>query len=805
MKTIPEEVKYLKPKISAVLRDANLPDDDTGDTSARLTLSDADFVQGTLTFNEATSNSGEITIGAAIIGSCNFTLYNTNNKFTGYNWTNSAIDITLIYDSTPVFMGTYYIVSHTESGKTIKVETLDPLQIMDSHMLYETGITFPCDAVDAITKIATYGINGIKISGLDNSRGVTVNSPDDDQISNRDAISYLAQILGKYALFRGNSSTDNTLYFGWYDFAKSYDVGMTFSHDLRTDDLAVTGVLITSADGETTATRGAEGYILEIADNPFIDSENIETIADRISTAATGLTFRPGNFAIRSNPEVEAGDVIMISTGQDKNIKTIASNVTYKPANVKQSITADAEAASGDLQISIQQYIKKVVKAEVDKATGDGGGEGGLSPDNLYKILRPSDWIEMPIAGENEAYILILIPDDSSNKLSLSITTSSQDDTVSVYTGSANSDGTLDIVTDDTMESTTNSSFIYSFQISIDSNNYVNITSDGYKQFLTKIECSAPMLTISCSLLGGDNYIAEFRGNASNLTSSQTYSIPSSVYYATLDGNSNCKINLNGRDNLVLARNFVGNVNARNCSKLTSVEKSISADENASSSFYGDSNLQYVGISHNGDVFDGSRMFYNCSSLALFQSVSINANSINMNSFCYGCTSLLYFPKIKTSGTAVMTSAFSGCSSLMQIGDIDCGDITACNSIFYNCTSLKSVTLGTLGNGTTATNLFNGCTSLRAVTLNINGSFTLSSNCFTNCKSLYNLKINSTDWGGSDLTLTNCPITGDNIVELFNSLPVADSSYTIKLSSITKGYISDDDIAIATEKGYTVS
>jgi hypothetical protein len=53
--------------------------------------------------------------------------------------------------------------------------------------------------------------------------------------------------------------------------------------------------------------------------------------------------------------------------------------------------------------------------------------------------------------------------------------------------------------------------------------------------------------------------------------------------------------------------------------------------------------------------------------------------------------------------------------------------------------------------------------------------------------------------------LTNCPITGDNIVELFNSLPVADSSYTIKLSSITKGYISDDDIAIATEKGYTVS
>jgi hypothetical protein len=734
-------------------------------------------------------------------------LWNDTGKFSEWTWTNSAVDITLVFDGTEVYMGNFLVVSHTETGNTIKVETLDPLKVMDTHMLYEVGIQWPVDAVDAVTQLATFGISGIQIKGLDNARGITLEDPGDDQMTNRDAISYIAQLLGKYALFRSISRKDNTLYFGWYNTDAAYDVGTTFSHDLRTDDISISGVSVTSSDDDDakTVTLGESDYVLEIADNPFITNKNVEAVAERISSSVTGFSFRPGTFTIAGTPKIEAGDCITISTRDQKNIKTIASNVTYKPSNLKENITADAESADGDLQISIQQYIKKVVKAEVDKATGDGGGEGGLSPDNLYKILRPSDWIEMPIAGENEAYILILIPDDSSNKLSLSITTSSQDDTVSVYTGSANSDGTLDIVTDDTMESTTNSSFIYSFQISIDSNNYVNITSDGYKQFLTKIECSAPMLTISCSLLGGDNYIAEFRGNASNLTSSQTYSIPSSVYYATLDGNSNCKINLNGRDNLVLARNFVGNVNARNCSKLTSVEKSISADENASSSFYGDSNLQYVGISHNGDVFDGSRMFYNCSSLALFQSVSINANSINMNSFCYGCTSLLYFPKIKTSGTAVMTSAFSGCSSLMQIGDIDCGDITACNSIFYNCTSLKSVTLGTLGNGTTATNLFNGCTSLRAVTLNINGSFTLSSNCFTNCKSLYNLKINSTDWGGSDLTLTNCPITGDNIVELFNSLPVADSSYTIKLSSITKGYISDDDIAIATEKGYTVS
>ena len=134
------DVRATKPKIRAFITDAANIEDETA--SGRINITEDDLVSNSLVFNSATSNSGEITVGAAIISGCNFTLLNDSGKFTGYNWTNTVVSIDLIYnDSTRVYMGYYYIVSHRESGKTIRVEALDAFKIMDIHQLYEVGIT----------------------------------------------------------------------------------------------------------------------------------------------------------------------------------------------------------------------------------------------------------------------------------------------------------------------------------------------------------------------------------------------------------------------------------------------------------------------------------------------------------------------------------------------------------------------------------------------------------------------------------------------------------------------------------------
>ena len=362
----------IKPRISGYLR--GITSETTGN---RIDLSDSDFVYNSLTFRHGTSDSNEITVGAAIIGSCNFTLWNDSGKFDNWDWINSAIEISLIFGSETVYMGSYVIVSHTESGHNIKVEALDWMKVLDEHNLGECGVTWPIDAVALINKIVTTGIQNMKVSGLDGLEGVSLADPGDNTMTNRDALAYAAQCLGRYAVMRTDEKLATaTIYFEWYDPAASYNAGTTFNHQLRTDDVTVTGVIVTASDDETTEERGGAGYRLNIADNPFISPDNISTIADRINSAVSGLTFRPGNFALSSNPRIEAGDVINISTDKG-TISTLATNVVYKPSQTKESVTADAAAADSDLQIKSKAYINKVIRDQLNNPSSDLGSAIG--------------------------------------------------------------------------------------------------------------------------------------------------------------------------------------------------------------------------------------------------------------------------------------------------------------------------------------------------------------------------------------------------------------------------------------------
>lgn len=376
----------IKPRISGYLR--GITAETTGN---RIDLSDSDFVYNSLTFRHSTSDSNEITVGAAIIGSCDFTLWNDSGKFDNWDWINSAIEISLIFGDETVYMGSYVIVSHTESGHNIKVEALDWMKVLDEHNLGECGVTWPIDAVALINKIVTTGIQNMKVSGLEGLEGVSLADPGDNTMTNRDALAYAAQCLGRYAVMRTDEKLATaTIYFEWYDAASSYSAGTTFNHQLRTDDVTVTGVIVTASDDETTEERGGAGYRLNIADNPFISPDNISTIADRINSAVSGLTFRPGNFALSSNPRIEAGDVISISTDKG-SISTLATNVVYKPSQTKESVTADAAAADSDLQIKSKAYINKVIRDQLNNPNSDlGSAVGGGSSISKVRVTKTS-------------------------------------------------------------------------------------------------------------------------------------------------------------------------------------------------------------------------------------------------------------------------------------------------------------------------------------------------------------------------------------------------------------------------------
>lgn len=825
MRNIAIDARGTKPKIKAFITDAANLDGEIS-TGNRIDLTDRDFVSNSLVFNESTSNSGEITVGAAIISGCNFTLWNDTGKFDGYDWKNSVIDITLVINGESVYMGYYYIISHTEKGDTIRVEALDTLKIMDIHMLYEVGISWPIDAVTAINQLANYGLKRVHVIGLENESGIMLYDPKQDKMTVRDAISYIAQALGKYAIIRGTSINETTLYFGWYDTSKAYDCGVAFSHDLRTEDITVTGLTVIADAGDKTVNLGDDsGYVMEISDNPFIVAENIDDVSNRLNSKILGLTFRPGNFEIEGTPKIEAGDAIKISTRDEKDIVTLATNVTYKPSNVKERITADAEAAAGDLNINLKKYIRRAIKDELAKSGGKGGA-GGMSPEDLYKYLRPDDWMTMPKTEENEIYILYHLPVNSELHIPIVVTTTATSySTVTASYGYVVG-GKFEALNTETMEYRSSSSSggiikaEYGLNYLINTEQYAaNITSDGLCQVMLKIKSNNPISivsTYSSSLTDYSRSVVEMRFHAPDLPYDSEFGFGfSHMKFITQDGESECTINAENRGQLAVCIGFNYQQSIRGSTNVQATNVIYNDYENGRTNykraFMDCTNLSYAGFNNRNAnaTLDLYEMFRNCTHIpVLIDTDVISANDINAGYMFGGCSQLLKGPSI-VANTANLNYTFSGCKAMFSVGEIACDVITNADYIFSSCASVQSITLGTLGdaNGGKATGagMFRTCSNLKRIKLKINGNFVFNQYCFDGCSILESLEIESENWGGSDLYLGSCSNMSKNaVISLFNSLPVTSNSYTIVMHYYVYDNMSEDTKNIAINKGYTL-
>ena len=189
-------------------------------------------------------------------------------------------------------------------------------------------------------------------------------------------------------------------------------------------------------------------------------------------------------------------------------------------------------------------------------------------------------------------------------------------------------------------------------------------------------------------------------------------------------------------------------------------------------------------------VRDMSYMFDGCSSL---QTVP-QFNTVNVRDMSYmfqNCVSLTTVPQFDTSSVTTMQRMFYDCSSLTTVPQFDTSKVTSFNSTFYNCTSLTSIPLLDAGKVTIAYNMLVNCSALTTI-----GGF----KDFGKVSSLT----------GNGITLAYCPnITRESIVNIFNNLyDRATAGYSIQpitIGSSNVSKITEDDIAIATNKGWRIS
>ena len=161
-----------------------------------------------------------------------------------------------------------------------------------------------------------------------------------------------------------------------------------------------------------------------------------------------------------------------------------------------------------------------------------------------------------------------------------------------------------------------------------------------------------------------------------------------------------------------------------------------------------------ISFGDTSDVTDMSSMFSDCLSLTIVP--LFNTSKVtNMSTMFYNCSRLRSVPSFDTSKVTNMSSMFESCLSLTSVPSFDTSNVTDMNSMFYNCRSLKTIHMKNIG-----------------VNLDIHYS---------------------------------TEFTREALLEIIGNLKTVTSTKTLKMGSTNLAKLTEEDKAIATNKGWTLA
>ena len=245
------------------------------------------------------------------------------------------------------------------------------------------------------------------------------------------------------------------------------------------------------------------------------------------------------------------------------------------------------------------------------------------------------------------------------------------------------------------------------------------------------------------------------------------------------------------------------------------------------------------------NVTDMSYMFSQGSTTSITQFNTSNVT--NMSYMFYSCPSLTSIPQLDTSKVTRMEYMFYGCNSLTSIPQLDTSKVTNMNYMFYNCGKLTSIPQLDTSNVTDIDQMFRygyelvelpDFNCIKVPDFGSSSSYTWLYGCskiekigVVDCDSVTNIgyffgessRTYLTDFGGcrnlgkassvystnSDYFMTKAPnLNYQSVLNVLNGLydraSAGLSVLTLKLHANHLAMLSEDDIAIATNKGWTI-
>ena len=197
-----------------------------------------------------------------------------------------------------------------------------------------------------------------------------------------------------------------------------------------------------------------------------------------------------------------------------------------------------------------------------------------------------------------------------------------------------------------------------------------------------------------------------------------------------------------------------------------------------------------IGNWDTSNVVSAKEMFYNCSKLTAVPYFN-TSKIIDMNNMFYYCEKLASVPQFNTANATNMNNMFRNCYALTSIPQLNTSNVTDVGYMVYYCKELTSIPQLDFSNVKTVGSMISGCTKLTDL-----GGFVNYG------------KINAVD-NTFDISASS-NLTHDAIMNVINNLYDRKTAgftavKTIKFGSTNLAKITDEEKAIATNKGWTLS
>ena len=202
------------------------------------------------------------------------------------------------------------------------------------------------------------------------------------------------------------------------------------------------------------------------------------------------------------------------------------------------------------------------------------------------------------------------------------------------------------------------------------------------------------------------------------------------------------------------------------------------------------------------NVTNMNSMFRSCSNLRSAPLLD-TSKATNMYSMFRSCTWLESVPLFETSNVTDMGYMFYECGRIKSVPSFDTSKVTNMSYMFQNCSSLTSVPFFDTSNVTDISNMFAYCPKLTSVPSFDTSKVTNMSSMFSGCSKLETIHMINI---GTNLNISASTLfTREALLEIIGNLKTVTSTKRLTMGSTNLAKLTEEDKAIATNKGWTLA